>query len=166
VPAERRPDDVDDRHRAQPHHEGQRLDGDDAEREVDAEHGTQRGAGRHPEDIGGHERVAEQALVGGAGGGQRASDQDGGGDARTAHVDDDRVDRRRKVVGNAGQLRPQHGDELAGGDGEASDREGDRDENHERATGQREAQVLARPCRAQDLAPSRLSSCRSSGTRW
>jgi hypothetical protein len=50
---------------------GQRLDSNDAEREIDAQDGSKRRARRDTENIERHEGIAEQPLISRAGCGQR-----------------------------------------------------------------------------------------------
>ena len=69
------------------HHESQELDGGDRQREEDAEHRAETGAGRDAQDVGRHERVAEQSLVGGTGCGNRGADQHRGEHAGQAHLE-------------------------------------------------------------------------------
>jgi hypothetical protein len=70
--------------RAEPDDEGQELDAQDREREEDAEHGAEAGTGRDAQNVGRDQRVAEQALVGGASSGERGADQHGSADPRQA----------------------------------------------------------------------------------
>ena len=64
---EQRADHVDRGHRGEPAGEGQALDGDHAEREIDADDGAERRPRRRAENIGRHQRIAEEALERGAG---------------------------------------------------------------------------------------------------
>ena len=77
---------------ARPPGEREALDGDDGQREEDREPGAQRAAGGHAEDVGRDERVLEEVLVGGAGGGERGAHGEGGDEPRGAHLQDDRLD--------------------------------------------------------------------------
>ena len=52
---------------------------------------AERRAGRHAQDIGRHERIAEHALVGGASRGERGADEERGEHARPAHLQNDRL---------------------------------------------------------------------------
>ena len=91
--AHRRADQVDRRDRDEPADEGERLDREHAEREIDAEHGAERRARRRAEQIGRHQRIAEQALERGAGDRQRRADHRGRQHARPAHLPDHVLDR-------------------------------------------------------------------------
>jgi hypothetical protein len=116
----RRADHVDGCDGDQPAGEGQRLNGEDAEREKDTEHGTKRGAGGRAQNIGRHQRIAEQALEGGACHGKRSSNQHRRHHARAAHLPDHRFDRGRDIRRSAGELGCHHREEITEGNGETA----------------------------------------------
>ena len=74
--------------RSQPADEAEELDGDDRQRQEDADDRAEPGAGRYAEDIRRDQRIAEEALIGGPGRGERGADQRSREDARQADVED------------------------------------------------------------------------------
>ena len=100
-------DQVDQSHGAETDGEGQHLDSDDAEREVDAQDGSKRRPRGDAENVGRHEGVAEQPLIGGAGRSQRRAHRHGGENPGAAHLKDHRLDRVRQAARRARDLRPQ-----------------------------------------------------------
>ena len=72
--AHQRADEVDGGDRDQPAGKGEALDGENAERKINAEHGAERRARRGAENIRRHQRIAEQALERGAGDRERRAD--------------------------------------------------------------------------------------------
>jgi hypothetical protein len=84
VPAQCRGDQVDHRDSREPARKGERLDANDRQRQQDADHGAEARAGRDAENVGRHERVAKERLVGGAGAGQGRADHEPGHDPRQA----------------------------------------------------------------------------------
>ncbi len=56
------------------------------------EHGPEAGAGGDAQDVGRHQRIAKQRLVGGPGGGDCRTDKDGGEHARQAHLEQHGID--------------------------------------------------------------------------
>jgi hypothetical protein len=87
-----RGDGIDEAHRGKAGGERQQLDTGHRQRQEDAEHSAQTGSRRDTQNIGGHQRVAEQGLVGGAGGGERRSRKRRGQHARQAHLEQDGLD--------------------------------------------------------------------------
>ena len=85
-------DGIDEADGGEPHGEGHELDAGHGQGQEDAEHGAEAGAGRYAEDVGRHQRVAKQGLVGGAGGSYCRTDEHGGEDARQAHLEQHGVD--------------------------------------------------------------------------
>ena len=71
----RRADEIDRGHRHESADEGKKLNGKNADGEIDADHGSERSAGGCAEDVGRHQRIAEQSLKGGAGNRERGADQ-------------------------------------------------------------------------------------------
>ena len=88
-------DQVDQSHGAETDGESQQLDSDDAEREVDAQDGSKRCAGGDAENVGRHEGIAEQPLIGSAGRSQGCAHRHGGENPRAAHLKDHGLDRFR-----------------------------------------------------------------------
>ena len=76
--ADRGGDEIDQRHRGDPAGEGQKLDAEDRQGQEDAEDRAEAGPGAHAQDVGRHQRVAEQVLIGGTGRGQRRADGERG----------------------------------------------------------------------------------------
>ena len=124
---------VDRGDRDEPAGEGEALDADDAEREIDAEHGAQRCAGGSAENVGRDQRIAKQALERGAGDRQRRAHQHRGGHARAAHQQHDVFDRRRRRARPAAEPRNEDIDQLGERDRIASDCEGDDEAEREHA---------------------------------
>ena len=125
--AHRRADQVDRRDRDEAAHEGEALDAEHAEREIDADHGAERRARRRAEDIGRHQRIAEQALERGAGDRERRADQHRREHARPAHLQDHVLDRERHAGCAAGELGAEHVDHVGEPHRIAADRERERE---------------------------------------
>ena len=82
---QQRADDVNGGNRNEPAGEGEALDADDAEREIDAEHGAERRPGGGAENVGRDQRIAKQALERGAGDRECAAHQHCRDHARAAN---------------------------------------------------------------------------------
>jgi hypothetical protein len=63
-----------------------------------ADHGPHAGASRNTENIGRHKRIAEETLIGCAGGGKCGSDEAGCYHTREANIEEDGVDRTRSTI--------------------------------------------------------------------
>ena len=109
-------DQVDQSHGAETDGEGQHLDSDDAEREVDAQDGSKCRARGDPENIGRHEGIAEQPLISSAGCGQRRAHRHGGENPGATHFEDHRLDCFRQAARRTRDLRPQQPQQIAEAD--------------------------------------------------
>ena len=67
--AQRRGNEIDQQHRRNAAEKGERLDASDRQRHEYAEDSAEPRPARDPEDVGRHQRIAEQGLVGRAGAG-------------------------------------------------------------------------------------------------
>ena len=164
---------VDRRHRGQAEHECEPLDRADVERQEDAEHRADRRAGRHAQDVGRHQRIAEQTLVRGARGGQRGADEQRG-QRHAGRGCRTRPSRRSAGSPCAAPVSfDQQRREIAGRDRVAPDRERDGDRRaaprgrrsrHERgapSSGSARLAVAAARRAARRSAPGGSSGCRS-----
>src|SRR6266446_9802357 len=133
---QQRADDVDGGDRDEPAGEGEALDADDAEREIDAEHGAERRPGGGAENVGRDQRIAKEALERRAGDRECRAHQRRRDHARAANQQHDILDRRRDRGCPAGEPRDEDLDELGERDGIASHSE--RDEEPEREQAQRD----------------------------
>ena len=96
--AQPRADEVHQADRHQAAGEGEQLDQEHVQRQEDPEHRAERRAGRNAEDVGRHERIAEHALVCGAGGGERGADDQRRQHARPAHLQHHGLDVRADLL--------------------------------------------------------------------
>ena len=83
----------DDEDRDQAAGESHQLDRRHREAEQDSGDGTEPRASGHAENVWRHQRITEQALIGGAGRGERGADDAGSGYARKPNIEDDGFDR-------------------------------------------------------------------------
>src|SRR5215472_1794843 len=130
---QQRADDVNGGDRNEPAGEGQALDADDAEREIDAEHGAERRPRGGAENVGRDQRIAKEALERGAGDRECGAHQRRRDDARAANQQHDVFDRQRDRGWAASNPRDEHLDELGERDGIASHGERDEEPEHEQA---------------------------------
>lgn len=75
--------------RCETEHERKELDRQDVAGEEDADHRAERSTGRYAQNVGRHERIAEQTLVGGTGAGECRADEQRREHARAADVEYD-----------------------------------------------------------------------------
>ena len=156
--AHRGADEIDDRDRAEPAGEGQELDPEiDAERKMPSTAPSPAPAAT-PRMSGDTNGLRNKPWYVAPAPDKRRADQHRGGDARQADAPHHGIDRRRDAARRAGNLGPQHGEEIVRADRKLPDRE--RHDAQQNENTERQPDIDAPGCVSRGWLQQRLQLCR------